>query len=136
MAGKEGLGLVEQGGNIMLWGRGAVAGDFVFLSGVTGRSDETDIPLEGIEAQTNLALDRIDQRLKDAGTSFENSVKFIWYIQDRSVKERFLATRDAWLEKHYPAMLRERSYAATELFVGLDLPEMLIEIDCIAYIDR
>jgi enamine deaminase RidA (YjgF/YER057c/UK114 family) len=134
MAAKEGLGTVDQGGARMLWGIGAKAGGFVFLSGVTGRSDDEDIPVTGIKAQTYLALDRIDQRLKDAGTSFANSVKFIWYVQGREHKDAFLYYRDAWLKEHYPHMLDSRDYAATLLMVGLDRLDMFLEIDCIAYV--
>jgi len=131
---KKGLGLVYYGGKEMVWGKGAVAGNFVFLSGVEGRSEESNIPVQGIKAQTELALDRIKERLEEAGTTIENTVKFVWYLADRSQEQEFYAARDGWLAKNAPKLLHERSYASTLLIVGLARYDMLVEIDCIAYI--
>lgn len=86
---RRGLGLVQHAGRTMVWGKGVVAGDFVFLSGAEARSDEEDIPVEGIKAQTELALERIKARLTEAGASLENVVKFVWYLTDRSLESEF-----------------------------------------------
>src|SRR3954452_4761764 len=83
VSAKRGLGLIEQGGETMVWGKGAVANGFVFLSGAEARSDDTDEPVEGVAAQTDLALERIKQRLREAGSSLEEVVKFVWYLRDR-----------------------------------------------------
>lgn len=130
---KRGLGLVEQGGQIMVWGKGAVAGDFVFLSGAEARSDETDEPLEGVTAQTHLALERIKTRLGEAGANLDQVVKFVWYLKDRDLIDEFYDARDGWLERNAPSLVRERSYASTLLIVGLAKEDMLVEIDCWAY---
>ena len=124
---KRGLGKVVHAGREMVWGKGAVAGGFVFLSGAEARADDTDEPVEGVAAQTELALDRIEARLDDV-------VKFVWYLTDRALEQEFYAARDGWLARHAPKLLEERSYASTLLIVGLAKPEMLVEIDCIAYI--
>jgi enamine deaminase RidA (YjgF/YER057c/UK114 family) len=118
----------------MVWGKGAVAGGFVFLSGAEARSDESDEPVEGIAAQTELALERVKSRLEEAGTRLENVVKFVWYLTDRALEAEFYAARDGWLDRNAPELVHERSYASTLLIVGLAKPEMLIEIDCIAYL--
>lgn len=131
---KRGLGLIEHAGEVMVWGKGAVAGDFVFLSGAEARSDESDSPVEGAKAQTELALERIKARLEEAGATLENVVKFVWYLKDRSLIPDFYEARDGWLERNCPSLVRERSYASTLLIVGLALEEMLVEIDCFAYI--
>lgn len=130
---KRGLGLVHHAGKKMVWGKGAVAGGFVFLSGSEARTSEDDIPPRGIKEQTELALERIKVRLEEAGTTLENAVKFVWYITDRSQELPFYEARDAWLAKHAPKLLEERSYASTLLIVGLARYDMLVEIDCIAY---
>ncbi|HSC01675.1 MAG TPA: RidA family protein [Solirubrobacteraceae bacterium] len=131
---KRGLGLVVHAGTKMAWGKGAVAGDFVFLSGAEARSEESDVPLEGIKAQTELCLERIKQRLSDAGASLENVVKFVWYLTDRSLEAEFYEARDGWLARNCRSLVDERSYASTLLIVGLAREDMLVEIDCIAYI--
>jgi enamine deaminase RidA (YjgF/YER057c/UK114 family) len=131
---KRGLGKVVHAGREMVWGKGAVAGGFVFLSGAEARSDESDEPVEGIAAQTELALDRIKSRLEEAGAQLDDVVKFVWYLTDRALEEEFYAARDGWLERNAPDLIRERSYASTLLIVGLAKPDMLVEIDCTAYV--
>ena len=133
---KKGLGLVHYGGKEMVWGNGAIAGNFVFLSGAEGRGEKDDKTVKGLRAQTELALDRISNRLKEAGTSIENAVKFVWYLSDRSNELAFYEARDGWLARNAPKLLKERSYASTLLIAGLARKNMLVEIDCIAYIDR
>jgi enamine deaminase RidA (YjgF/YER057c/UK114 family) len=118
----------------MVWGKGAVAGDFVFLSGAEARADDTDAPVEGVKAQTELCLERIKERLAEAGATLDNVVKFVWYLRDRELIEDFYEARDGWLEQNCPALVRERSYASTLLIVGLAKEEMLVEIDCFAYV--
>jgi enamine deaminase RidA (YjgF/YER057c/UK114 family) len=132
MQGKKGLGHVYYAGKKMFWGKGAVAGGFVFLSGSEARDEESDESVKGIKAQTELALDRIKRRLEEAGTSIDNAVKFIWYLADRAQVQGFYEARDGWLTKNAPGLLEERSYASTLLIVGLAKHDMLVEIDCIA----
>ena len=134
MAEKRGLGKVVHAGREMVWGKGAVAGGFVFLSGAEARADDTDEPIEGIAAQTELALDRIETRLAEAGARLDDVVKFVWYLTDRALEQEFYAARDGWLARRAPKLLEERSYASTLLIVGLAKPDMLVEIDCIAYL--
>ena len=131
---KRGLGLIEHGGRVMVWGKGAVAGDFVFLSGAEARSDDTDIPVSGVKAQTELALERIATRLADAGASLDQVVKLVWYLTDRALIDDFYEARDGWLARHCPSLVEERSYASTLLIVGLAREDMLVEIDCWAYL--
>jgi enamine deaminase RidA (YjgF/YER057c/UK114 family) len=133
---KRGLGLIEHGGRTMVWGKGAVAGGFVFLSGAEARSDETDQPVEGVQAQTELALDRVKLRLTEAGAGLEDVVKFVWYLRDRELIPPFYEARDAWLARECAELVRERSYASTLLIVGLAREDMLVEVDCVAYVGQ
>jgi enamine deaminase RidA (YjgF/YER057c/UK114 family) len=134
VTGKRGLGKIVHAGQEMVWGKGAVAGGFVFLSGAEARADDTDEPVAGVAAQTELALERIRERLAEAGASLDDVVKFVWYLRDRDLIEEFYAARDGWLERHAPRLLHERSYASTLLIVGLAKEDMLVEIDCVASI--
>jgi enamine deaminase RidA (YjgF/YER057c/UK114 family) len=131
---KQGLGKVVHAGREMVWGKGAVAGGFVFLSGAEARSDESDEPVEGVRAQTELALERIRTRLEEAGARVDDVVKFVWYLRDRDLIDEFYEARDGWLARNAPDLLRDRSYASTLLIVGLAKEEMLVEIDCVAYV--
>ena len=134
MSEKRGLGKVVHAGREMVWGKGAVAGGFVFLSGAEARADDTDEPVEGIAAQTELALDRVNERLEEAGARLDDVVKLVWYLTDRALEQEFYAARDGWLARHAPKLIEERSYASTLLIVGLAKPDMLVEIDCTAWL--
>jgi enamine deaminase RidA (YjgF/YER057c/UK114 family) len=134
--GKRGLGLIHHAGKIMPWGKGAVASGFVFLSGAEARSDSDDVPPKRMKAQVELVMERIKARLEEAGTSIDNTVKFVWYIADRSQMQDFYDARDGWLERNAPSMLKNRSYASTLLVVGLARHDMLVEVDCIAFVPK
>lgn len=134
MSEKRGLGLIQLAGKAMPWGKGAAAGDFIFLSGVDARQDDTDTTPVGIGAQTELVLERIKRYLAEAGASIENTVKFVFYLSDRAMEQEFWEVRDKWFEKNAPSLLNERSYAGTLLIVGLARYDMLVEIDCVAYV--
>jgi enamine deaminase RidA (YjgF/YER057c/UK114 family) len=133
MTDKRGLGPIVYGGREMVWGKGAKAGGFVFLSGVEGRVDDEGRPVAGVAAQTELCLERTDARLREAGATLDDAVKFVWYVTERDHLPEFFETRDRWLEARYPALLRDRSYASTVAIAGLSYEDVLVEIDCIAY---
>jgi len=135
MAKKRGFGPVVHGGREMPYGKGAVAGGFAFLSGAEGRDPNTGEPVEGIGPQTEIAFEKIKSRLEDAGGSVADIVKLTAYLKNREDKEAYMAARDAWLEQNCPEVLSDRAYGSTLLFVsGFSLPEMVVEIDCIAYV--
>jgi enamine deaminase RidA (YjgF/YER057c/UK114 family) len=52
-----------------------VAGGFVFCSGTAGIDPATDVPGDGVEEQTELALRNLDAILTTAGTSLSALVK-------------------------------------------------------------
>lgn len=135
---KEGLGLIYYGGQLVEWGVGAKvkgAKGFIFLSGSEGRDPETNRAVEGVGAQTRLALDKIKERLEKAGSGIDYVVKFVWYVAKREYKDEFLKARDEWLDENAPNLLKERAYASTLLLdIGLAQPEMLVEVDAIAII--
>jgi enamine deaminase RidA (YjgF/YER057c/UK114 family) len=130
---KRGLGLLQRGGRTLVYGRGAAAAEFVFLSGLDGSTDDDDRPVEGMTAQTELALERLQRYLSDAGSSLENIVKVVWFLPARELLPEFLAARDGWLDRNCPKLLEDRSYASTLLIVGLASESMLVEFDCTAY---
>jgi 2-iminobutanoate/2-iminopropanoate deaminase len=135
MGKKRGFGPVVHGGREMPFGKGAVAGGFAFLSGAEGRHPDTGVPVEGIRAQTEVAFEKIKERLEEAGGSIDDIVKLTAYLKDRGDKDEYMASRDEWLAQHAPGSRDDRAYGSTLLFVsGMSHEEMLIEIDCIAYV--
>jgi enamine deaminase RidA (YjgF/YER057c/UK114 family) len=127
------LGPIVYGDHTMGWGKGVVAGGFVFLSGVEARLDDDGRAVSGVEAQTELCLHRVDDRLREAGATFADAVKLVWYVREASLLAEFFAVRDRWLEERYPEFLRERAYASTVVVAALSFPDVLVEIDCTAY---
>lgn len=131
---KIGLGLLRRGERTLMYGKGAVAGGFVFLSGVEGVTDAEDRPVVGIETQTTLMLDRLRSYLADADAKLDQIVKAVWMVSDRALLPEFFAVRDAWMAEHAPQLRDERSFASTLTIVGLATPEMLVEVDVIAHV--
>lgn len=135
MQSKRGFGPVVHGGREMPFGKGAVAGGFVFLSGAEGRHPDTGVPVEGIQAQTEVVFEKIKSRLADAGATLDDIVKLTCFVTDRELKEEFMAARDGWLQANCPDLVQARSYASTLLFVsGMSHPDMLLEVECVAYV--
>lgn len=130
---KRSLGLLRRGDRELPYGKGATAGGFVFLSGIEGSVDDAGEPVEGVRAQTELALNRMHQYLGEAGADLQSIVKLVWFLRDRSHLHEFLSCRDQWFERNCLELLAERSYASTLLILGLATEEMLVEFDCIAY---
>lgn len=63
--------------------KAVVAGGFVFLSGTTSKMPEGFYLADGdIAEQTRIIIERIKSDLEDAGSSLENIVKVVAYIDD------------------------------------------------------
>jgi enamine deaminase RidA (YjgF/YER057c/UK114 family) len=61
-------------------------------------------------------------------------VKLVWYARERTLLPEFFRVRDRWLGERYPDFLRERAYASTVVVAELSFEDVLVEIDCIAYV--
>ena len=129
---KQGLGPVLVGGKRMPWGKGAIAGGLVFLSGLEGRTDDDGAPVVGIVAQTHLALSRGAQYLHEAGTSCENIVRMVQYLSSGELLSDFHAARDTWMTAHAPMLLAEQSYAGILLVQQFTRQDRLVEIEVTA----
>jgi len=102
------------------------AGDYIFVSGQGGFQDpETGETIEGIKAQTRQCLQNMKQVLEAAGSSLDDVVKvtvFLGNVAD-------YAKMNEVYQSYFPNDLPARSTAVT----GLVIPDMLIEMECIAY---
>lgn len=124
--------------------------DILFLSGSTGRDPFEDAPnrtpdeesagrgkvVGGIKEQTRQCLVDIRDNLEMMGASLKNIVMFRYFLTRR---EDVFDMRDemySFFEEHEPD-LREHPRPATLLRgVGIDLPDMLIEIEAWAVVPR
>lgn len=125
--------------------------DILFLSGTTGRDPFNDAPARspeeeragrgkvipgGMREQTRQCLQEIKANLELMGASLKNIVMFRYFVKNR---EQVFDMRDemyAFFEEFEPD-LREHPRPATLLRgVGIDLPDMLIEIEAWAVVPR
>ena len=124
--------------------------DILFLSGSTGRDPFEDAPCRtpdqeragrgkvvgGIKEQTRQALDDIKNNLEIMGATLKNIVMFRYYLKRR---EDVFDMRDemyAFFEKHEPDLRQHPRPAALLRGVGIDLPDMLVEIEAWAVVPR
>lgn len=111
------------------YSQGWRAGNFIFVTG-TGPVDPVTGKLVGedIERQTEQTIDNIVSILEAAGASLGDVVKVTVHLSDTSLFARYNAVYAKRFTKPYPVRTT----------VGSDLghaPGMLIEIDCIAYLE-
>jgi 2-iminobutanoate/2-iminopropanoate deaminase len=112
------------------YSQGWRAGDFIFVTG-TGPIDPSTGQLVGddIEQQTEQTIDNIAAVLEADGASLRDVVEVTVHLSDTSLFARYNAVYSRRFSRPYPVRTT----------VGSDLghsPGMLIEIDCIAYMER
>ncbi len=101
------------------------AGDFIFVSGTIGGVDAQGNPIEGIAAQTRQCLENMKSVLQTAGSSLSDVIKATVFLTNA---DDFAKMNEVY-RSYFPKDLPARSTVIT----GLALPELLIEIECIAY---
>lgn len=101
------------------------AGGFVFVSGYSGfKHRETEAPVEGIEAQTRETLEVIKDTLEAAGSSLDKVVKVTVFLAHAHDFPKMNQVYSTFFPKDPPAR--------STLVTGLALPELLVEVECIA----
>jgi enamine deaminase RidA (YjgF/YER057c/UK114 family) len=145
------------GGDEMPWSRAVVVEGkrMVYCSGETGRdlnkkqeypeltenpnwTTEDQAALDScshdIEVQTQLVWDTIKQKLEELGTNCDNICKITYYLTERYNWPRaWKVTRKFWKE-HAPKLMKRLGPHTLITKIGLDHPQMLIEIDVTACI--
>ncbi|KPF74665.1 hypothetical protein IP88_07765 [alpha proteobacterium AAP81b] len=108
------------------YSRAVVAGNMVFVSGTVGRDPETNLIPEGVEDQCRNALAIIATALAEAGASFADVVRVVYYLPDRRDFEACWPMLHDAFAAHPPA--------ATMVEAGLIDAAMKIEIEVTAVI--
>jgi 2-iminobutanoate/2-iminopropanoate deaminase len=104
---------------------GIRAGDYIFVSGQIGFVDAEGKEVKGIKAQTKQCLENIKQVLKAAGSSLDDVVKVTVFLRS----EADFATMNEVYQSYF---VKDRPARST-VIAGLAMPNMLIELECIAY---
>ena len=126
--------------------------DILFLSGSTGRDPFNDAPnrtpdeeraLRGnvnvvgnVAAQTRQALDDIKDNLEMMGASLINIVSFRYWLKRREDVWDFRDEMYRFFEEHEQDLRDHPRLATLIRGVGIDLPDMLIEIEAMAVVPR
>ena len=101
------------------------SGDFIFVSGQGGHKDTEGKEAKGIEAQTKICLEKVKRVLAAAGASMDDVVKATVFLRNA---EDFTKMNEV-----YQGFFPDDKPARSTVITGLVLPEMLVEIECIAY---
>ncbi|MBA7584671.1 2-aminomuconate deaminase [subsurface metagenome] len=101
------------------------AGDYIFVSGQGGFVDAAGREVEGIDAQTRQCLENMKRVLVTAGSSLDDVVKVTVFLGNVADYAKMNEIYQSYFPKDNPA----RSTAVT----GLANPNMVIEMECIAY---
>lgn len=101
------------------------AGDYLFVSGQGGFIDAQGNQVEGIGGQTKECLENIKRVLEAAGSSLGGVVKVTIFLGNKADFVKMNEVYQSYFQEDLPA----RSTAVT----GLVVPNMLIEMECIAY---
>ena len=101
------------------------AGDYIFVSGQAGFVDAQGRKVETIEAQTRQCLENMKQILEAAASSLNDVVKVTIFLGNVNDFAKMNEVYQSYFTKDLPA----RSTVVT----GLVNPNMLIEMECVAY---
>ena len=125
--------LLEYAGKKQKFARSVVAGDFIFLSGSSGRTIETgEVSSGDVIEQTRVAFHKIKLALEEAGSRLENIVKVVILFKDINDYEKVKETEYEYYSKYAPALAEEPPASTVYQVVSLSKPNMLIEIDVVA----
>jgi len=137
----------------MSWGMGTSVKDpkgFIFLAGTEGIDPDASgtgpreaVVVQGAAAQTKMALQKIKSRLEEMGSSLENIVKLIWYIQGTEFPDgvanspnsrEVMKAKEEFFKEHCPDFCMDNNPPPGDVIgvSGLALKDMLVEIACIA----
>ena len=111
------------------WSHAVRVGNTIYLSGMVGFDKQRNIVAGGFEAQTIKTFENIKLALEAAGASLKDVVKITVYLTDMDNIVKFREIRARYFSPHMPA--------STGVEVSrLILPELLVEIEAIAVVDK
>ncbi len=101
------------------------AGDYIFVSGQIGSVDSEGKEVRGIEGQTRQCIENVKRVLAAAGSSLDDVIKVTVFLGN---VDDFIKMNEVY-QNYFPQDPPARSTAVT----GLVMPNMLVEIECVAY---
>jgi 2-iminobutanoate/2-iminopropanoate deaminase len=106
-----------------VYSQGIVSGDFVFVAGQGPiNPEDNQLQLGDIRSETRRVLQNIRAILEEAGSSLSNSVRMGVFLADMKDFDGMNEVFKEFFPENPPARIT----------VGCSLPEIKVEIDCIA----
>ena len=102
-------------------------GNLVFTSGQAGRNRETG-KMGDIRDQARRCIANIEAILKEAGSGLDDLVKVTVYLRHQEDAAAF--------NEEYRKLIPEPLPARSSAFVGLKNPDMLVEMEAVAFIQE
>jgi len=119
-----------------IYARSVVAGNLVFVSGMTGQDVETGkLLVRDIAGQMLVALDKVKFALEEVGSNMSNIIKTLMLLKNLEDYPIMRKTELEYYQKHAP-LLVEQPPASTFMQVSLAKPEFLVEMDVVAVLYR
>lgn len=109
------------------YSQGWKAGDFIFVTGTGPIGPDGKVVGSTIEEQTDKAIDNVEMILEAGGGSLGDVVKVSVHLIDTNLFPRYNEVYKRRFKQPYPA----RTTVGSDLH---QVPGMMIEIDCIAYV--
>jgi 2-iminobutanoate/2-iminopropanoate deaminase len=109
------------------YSQGWRAGDFVFVTGTGPIGPDGKVKGDSIEEQTAVTIDNIASVLAVEGASLADVIKVSVHLSDTNLFARYNEVYRQRFQEPYPV----RTTVGSDLH---QVPGMLIEIDCVAYL--
>ena len=113
----------------MGWSHAIKVDKTIYLAGMVGFDEQRNVVAGGFEAQTIKTFENIKLTLEAAGASLKDVVKLTVYVTDMDNIARFREIRGRYFSPPMPAS------TGVEVF-SLILPELLVEIEAIAVVEK
>lgn len=109
------------------YSQGWRAGDFIFVTGTGPIGPDGTVVGDTIEAQTDQVIDNLEAVLAAEGASLSDVVKVSVHLIDTNLFPRYNEAYKRRFSEPYPS----RTTVGSDLH---QVPGMMIEIDCVAYV--
>jgi 2-iminobutanoate/2-iminopropanoate deaminase len=109
------------------YSQGWRAGDFIFVTGTGAIGTDGTIVGDTIEEQTHKAIDNLEVILEADGASLSDVIKVNVHLIDTNLFPRYNTVYKERFSEPFPG----RTTVGSDLH---QVPGMMIEIDCIAYV--
>ncbi len=119
------------------YARSVVAGNLVFISGMTGADVETGKVTSNIFSEQMLvALDKIKMAMEETGSSMNNIIKMLILLKNLEDYQTMRTTELEYYQKYAPLLVEEPPASTVFQPVSLARPEFLIEIEVTGVLSR